>query len=255
VPPSADAQPAAPDGLSDTTRRFLAPLVGIDPGQVRVYRGAEAAQAAAAQGADGLAGDDAVALGAGHAEDTPATLGLLAHELAHVARRREARFVPPIARQHQPDSADEEAVAQATEQAVARAAEASAAPQSQPAASGAQPGAWQGLPAPWEPLPDWLAGPSATPAAPAARAVAPFAPGAAPLASAPQAAAPGPPIVQRAEVGREASAPLPMASLSTAEASEATPAEQVEPNLDLLARQVYTMLKRRLAAERRRSGM
>jgi Domain of unknown function (DUF4157) len=228
---------------------------------VRVYRGAEAAQAAAAQGADGLAGDDAVALGAGHAEDTPATLGLLAHELAHVARRREARFVPPIVRQLQPDSADEEAVAQATEQAVARAAEASAAPQGQPAASGGQPGAWHGLPAPWEPLPDWLAGPSAAPAgpgAPPARSVAPFAPSATPLASgppAPQAAAPGPPIVQRAEVGRETSAPLPMASLSTAEGSEAAPAELVEPDLDLLARQVYTMLKRRLAAERRRSGM
>jgi hypothetical protein len=57
-------------------------------------------------------------------------------------------------------------------------------------------------------------------------------------------------IIQRAP----GSATSTSASASTSSASTASPAEgaQPEPDLDALARQVYSVLKRRLAAERRR---
>ncbi|PDV98953.1 hypothetical protein CJ255_21800 [Candidatus Viridilinea mediisalina] len=75
--------------LRETTRRFLAPIVGLDPATVPIYRGAEAAQLAAAYDAEALTVDGAVFLGPGYAEDTPESLGLLAHELTHVAENRE----------------------------------------------------------------------------------------------------------------------------------------------------------------------
>jgi hypothetical protein len=87
--------------LAESTRRFLRPLVGIDPSTVRVHRDTAAEQMAAGRRADAVAAGDDIALGAGHAPGTPEspeTLGLLAHELVHVARRRSPRFVPPIVR-------------------------------------------------------------------------------------------------------------------------------------------------------------
>ena len=72
-------------------------MTGVDPASVRIYRGPLAERVTATQNADALTDGGAIALGAGHATDTPETLGLLAHELTHVAQRRTPRFVPPIA--------------------------------------------------------------------------------------------------------------------------------------------------------------
>jgi hypothetical protein len=88
--------PPAPPPLAPATRRFLKPLVGIDPDSVRVHRGPAADAIAAERVADAVTLGDDVMLAAGHEESRPATLGLLAHELTHVARRREPRFVPPV---------------------------------------------------------------------------------------------------------------------------------------------------------------
>ena len=135
----------------------------------------------------------------------------------------------------------------------------------QPPRSGTRP-TWGNLPAPWEPLPDWLASPGDAPEAaaeslagpapqqPAAQtwagpAVAPSTPGSAPSASSASstAASASTPGVQRAERGRA----LPDAE---SEAAPAHPGAAPEPDLDALAQQVHAILKRRLAAERRRFG-
>jgi hypothetical protein len=97
-------------------------------------------------------------------------------------------------------------------------------------------------PAPWEPLPSWLA--PAAPATPAAgdtlaTPIAPAAP-AAPIAAAPQ----------RAERGRPLDTdPQPATAAEGQKKEDKPPAV----DLDALARQVYGVLKRRLATEGRRS--
>ena len=93
-PPTAVERPAT---LPDSSRATLRTMTGVDPASVRIYRGPLAERVTAAQNADALTDGGAIALGAGHATDTPETLGLLAHELTHVAQRRTPRFVPPIA--------------------------------------------------------------------------------------------------------------------------------------------------------------
>jgi hypothetical protein len=93
-----NATPAAPPSLLPaSTRRFVRPLVGIDPAQVRVHRGGDADRVTGAHRADAVTAGQEIWLGSGQA-DTPETLGLLAHELTHVARQVAPRFVPPIAR-------------------------------------------------------------------------------------------------------------------------------------------------------------
>lgn len=114
--------------------------------------------------------------------------------------------------------------------------------------------AWGGLPAPWEPLPDWLAASPVDVAAPAGHGDAPLittpARSTALVASLPASAPPGAHLaVQGRDLAGEAdeaatSSPLP------SPADERAP----EPDLDALARQVHAILKRRLAAERRREG-
>ncbi len=98
APPDARGMGRAPTPLPEASRRFLQPLVGIDPGDVPVHEGARADAVAAAYRADALTDGNVVVLGAGHDAAAPETLGLIAHELTHVARRRDSRFVPPIAR-------------------------------------------------------------------------------------------------------------------------------------------------------------
>lgn len=273
-----------PTTLPDSSRALLHTLTGVDPAGVRVYRGPVAERAASAQNADALTNGGAIALGAGHATDTPETLGLLAHELTHVAQRRGLRFAPPIAqpphRQHtahaeipaplRRDSqsaaspADEEAQATQVEARVTRVARGIATPSQAmqpalpvesgaanppPSAMPSRPGpdtrpVWGNLPAPWEPLPDWMASPTGSSVGgpqPASQPQSSSAP-----ARAPSANTPG---TQRAERGR--SLPAEIEESSPAHAREA-PAP--EPDLDLLAQQVHSILKRRLAAERRRFG-
>jgi len=300
--PSAPVAPVAPTPLPDSTRRFLQPLVGIDPASVQVYSDPAATQFVARANADALAVGDVVALGTGQlpGAGTPETLGLLAHELTHVARSREHRFIPPIARATGQQAraggesvppTDEEALARTVEARVMRAAEADqnaerqslplafAAPrravpppvaawepaditpadladeasvptgdaQGPAAASADTPrvaAAWNGLPTPWEPLPNWLATP-----APSAYSAPPL-PAPSPTASG--VAAPGAtaPAVQLAEHGRAVDEAAPTGAAAPSEQHAARPPE---PDLDALARQVYAVLRRRLAVEGRRA--
>jgi hypothetical protein len=123
---------------------------------------------------------------------------------------------------------------------------------------------WGGLPAPWQPLPEWLtqATPLATTQAatapPMAAATAPTGGAAGPSAGAGTAVASGGGVSggggaapQFAESGRSLE-PTPVEQAVAAQTS-ATHA-QVQPDIDALAHQVYTILKRRLSAERRRLG-
>ncbi len=103
ITPTVQTRRAEP--LSSRTRRFLRPLVGIDPASVQIHRDAQAARLADAYHADAVTLGNDVELAAEHTAtmETPETLGLLAHELTHVARLRQPGFVPPIA-QTQPAS-------------------------------------------------------------------------------------------------------------------------------------------------------
>src|SRR5262249_464306 len=100
---TAAPKPADPPvKLPESTRRFLKPLVGIDPETVPVYEGPLADQITSSNRADGIALDGKIALARTTGGETPEKLGLLAHELTHVARQRKPRFVPPVA--HRPSS-------------------------------------------------------------------------------------------------------------------------------------------------------
>jgi hypothetical protein len=269
---------STPTPLPESTQRFLRPVVGFAVDSARVHRGAVADQVASAYAADAVTIGDDVLLAAGHAEDTPETLGLLAHELTHVARQREGlqgsgvrgqgleRLGAPFNSGVQSDG--EEALARQVEAQVVRIAQAQDAQRHSASVGGAanvgraEASAqvnssadhalqdWNGLPAPWEPLPSWLT----APAPPSSAAVAPpiasvvnrptyassFATHSAPVAA---------PVAQLAETTRPAPAPAPE-STQPEQANE----EAAGPDLDALAKQVYDVLKRRLAAERRRLG-
>lgn len=84
--------------LPQSTRKFLEPLVGIDPASVRVFEAPHGA--AETHGADAVTFGDDVVLAAGQVGGSPEALGLLGHELTHVAMAREggAGATPPIAR-------------------------------------------------------------------------------------------------------------------------------------------------------------
>lgn len=273
--PTAQATP-----LRDSTRRFLRPIVGIDPGDVRIYRGAEGARITEALGAEGASTGDTIALGPGHEDESrPQTLGLLAHELTHTARSSDAQFVPPIAQGGLAPAAGEEQVARAAERQAVQAARRFVAPSIPtvptipapplPDQSAAPSGLWGNgpaetieaqdrsywgeLPAPWEPLPDWMNGPSQTPnsqyaGGPLSSAPTPAFP-TSPSEFASGDAVPAVPATYLAEIDREIQSGETQAQ-SSPQPQQAAPA----PDLDAMARQVYDMLKQRLAAERRRLG-
>lgn len=276
---------ASPVQLSQATRRFLKPLVGIDPASVTILQGPLPSAVTSAHRADALAiGDDTILVGSAFVGEMPRDLGLLAHELTHIARERRPRFIPPAARASRATSAaepSEESLARRVESRVVQLA------RSGPTHSGdGRPGAavseallsdpspepsipeaadagtmtatphvdadWGGLPAPWEPLPEWLA-PGAPGRGQAAATISPRASqatsGAVALAPV-SMAAPAHVSVQRADEGRALDAPE--------QSSPAAPADApagVAPDLDLLARQVYAVLKRRLETETRREQM
>jgi hypothetical protein len=298
--------PAEP--LSQRTRRFLRPLIGFDPAQVHVHRSTPAAQIAASHLADAVTIGNDIAIGTGHPDNEPQTLGLLAHELTHVARYHEPRFIPPVVENRNPTtgiqqarptfqrstgisqaattspgrlqtSTDEESLAQLVEQQVTGLArgearstlhQTSTAP-ARPGHPSALPNSralnptrdtntnWGNLPAPWEPLPDWLATSSPAPEQSSTFTLnAPLAPQLSPIVNATVSntggtqstgGTDGGNVVQRAGLER---------SLGTAQANQAaqptvpTIMQGPEPDLDELAQQVYTLLKRRLGVEHRR---
>ncbi len=264
--------------VSEANRRFLRAAVGVDPATVRLSRGQDAGRLTSAYRADAVTIGDDVALAPGRGDETAEGLGLLAHELTHVARRRDPTAIPPIARPSEqrpgfrpasPEPAtDEEALARTVEAQTVRAARMRFAPPITPGSAGsaaARPidkpdgaqaaspveetpvapdrGRWGNLPAPWEPLPAWLA-PSRSVEAPPLPVVT-VAPAPPAFTTPPQ---PGAPVVHAAETAR--TLPAPQQRETPAQERTQTPA----PDIDALARQVYAVLKRRLAAERRRSG-
>ncbi len=290
---SNDLRPQATP-LSQRTRRFLQPLVGIDPASVRVHRDAVAERLTGDYQADAITIGDDVEMAAGLQDDTPETMGLLAHEFTHVARLREPHFIPPIARSmhsrlptsSQASLADEEALALQVEGRAKWMAQEQidqTAPysigfagnpfESSVGATGFVPGTtsapdtWGGLPAPWEPLPDWLvslpeiaegsgpvAGNSSQPSPVA------YKPGLTEMTSDTFAGAdigsgsiPGNAGVQRAASERSSSMEEIQTPTSTSLPSPDT-AKTPEPDLDALARQVYSLLKRRLGVEYRRES-
>ena len=269
--------------ISETSRRFLKPLVGIDPADVTIVQGPAADQLADARQADALAiGDDTVVVRSDFAGTMPRDLGLLAHELTHIARARRPRFIPPAARPIRralPAMPSEEDVAGRVESRVvalahdgaaqrtiaSRVADAvshgrrmdaiDVAPIDEPNAS--QPSRdWGGLPAPWEPLPDWIEEPA--PAAESAPNVGRSSETRSLAVAAPQAATPiavsAPaiqPAVHAADPARVVDAPGPAAAAQPG--GDGQP--HVAPDIDQLARQVYAALKRRLEADARRERM
>jgi hypothetical protein len=272
-----------------------------------------AAALAARRNADALTVGDEIVLADAHGETTPSTLGVLAHELTHVARVREPRFVPPIVRDAgeptsrpavqpqlphaaapQSAGADDEALALRVEGAVRRAARSDAArgvdaprliPESvepSPRPSRRGPGTveqrftgepvgpsesvpstgiggddhdvspWGGLPAPWEPLPEALTRMTASPTNGVGAAVESSVAVGPALAASPAIAPAAPAPVQAAARDRTL-AEQPASGTAASSGGHATGASPA-PNIDALARQVYDVLKRRLAAEKRRGG-
>ena len=107
-------------------------------------------------------------------------------------------------------------------------------------------GRWGGLPAPWEPLPGWLASPAPD--------TSPMPANVTPLPVAVPALAPVAPLPQLAEQGRESDGDSAASGPAPAPPHDAQAPAPAEPDLDALARQVYALLKRRLALERRSFG-
>jgi hypothetical protein len=282
-PPSAPAAPAAPGvpPVANAVRRFLTPLLGIDPGEVNVVQGPEADALAAAHDADAITREETIVLGSSVPARTPEGLGLLAHELVHVARHRDPRFVPPVLKAPQkppqpkpagpipptaarvaparpsherPARDPEEAIAERVEATVRRAA---ADPEivagaDSPVLSSAAPGAgsrsrWGPLPAPWEPMPEVGDDAEDGDAADDGPLVASVAGAGAESQGAAPAAAPAAGGVQRAARDRRGD------EEESAEGS-GSGGGQGGPDVDALARQVYGILKRRIAAERRRGA-
>jgi hypothetical protein len=269
--------------MPEAARRFLNPRVGIETREVGIYQGPATSRALAAIEADAAAVGESVLVGPAHDASTPEGLGLLAHELTHVARRREPRFVPPAirrpggpARAASPPAASDEQEERVAEQMETETVQAAARaltkagpgveePDSpavngeskqaggdrgkQPAAAFAAPPAtdassrWGGLPAPWEPVPEFMMRSS-----PETSRSADLVPAPAVSAPANGAAGTGESSVQRAAQGRPSGDGQPARS----EGVQDKPQKQVPPDLDQLARQVYSIMKRRLAAERRR---
>ncbi len=281
------AQPAS-EPLSQRTKQFLQPLLGVDPSNIRIHRDAIAERLTDAYQADAVAVGDDVELAAGHTDDIPETLGLLAHEFTHVVRQREPHFIPPIAhststspsRASWPSSTDDEKLAQQVESRVKRAAQnqvdqvtSIATEQIAHSSKVTSPAqvtrptrdAWGGLPAPWEPLPDWLV---------TAPAMAESSTPAHVVTSQPLSdvyGVGGNPVIQlnahQGDEGVMAGDTSGNSGVQRAgkersldgeeeqtETSQPAATRVPEPNMDELARQVYTLLKRRLDAERRRES-
>ena len=267
APPSTPARPSV-EPLLESTRQFLQPRVGIDPATVPIVRSAVADRMLDKLGADAAAFGEVVALPTAADERSPEVRAVLAHELTHVAQRRIPRFVPPAVRptvgaderrtpRFEQPAFSEERLARGVERAALDDATISHETRTMSDPTSAErlgestrdvvsvglpavglpavgSRAWGNLPAPWEPLP-YI---SDSPGLPGA-------------AFSPAPAAADTPV-HLAEHGRrldDHDAP----ALPSEHAHAADPASAA-PDLDVLARKVYDVLKRRLAAERRREG-
>jgi Domain of unknown function (DUF4157) len=262
--------------LSQNARRFLKPIVGIDPNDVKIYRDPQTERITKAARADALTVDETILLSSEQALESPETLGLIAHELTHVARNRQARFVPPVAY----SNANLAASAQAgNEEGLALGVEAIArqgwtnlnqntnqntpnqnfSSQTPPhtATESTDRSRYGGLPAPAD-LPQWFIEDrtppqTSRPSAPRAKVASmpvenSFVPKATTNTLAASIGA------QAASQGRDVPSPPPAAGpLPASSTPKPEPnSTRAAPDLDAMARQVYTILKRRLANERYR---
>lgn len=276
---SLDAAPVSEDSaetLTVSAREFLTETVGIDPSTVTVRHSAAAAARTAAYDADAIAAQGEIDISPRYGNETPEHLALIAHELTHIARERNDGFIPPIARADPPSRIPastampniqqsdgvEEALAQLVENRTHALARDSrkvnsvdtrgegadspelnldARPRSAIAGQ-AYSGFWSGLPAPWEPVPPWMAdspGESAKSNPPPAGTNAPFEHG-----------EPGGQVAPRFAARDRNVADEPTV-LETDERKRNQHAAHPDP--EMLAHEVYEILKRRLAAERRRN--
>lgn len=264
-----------PVQLSSNARKLLGPITGIDPNEVTIRRDAQTEALTQAHRADALAVGNTVLLSTRLATETPETLGVIAHELTHVARGRQARFVPPALHQGRsnPGSLEtlgEEGVALQVEGLTRAAAQqrqrdpprttpVAATRSTARASEEAPPWAQSGLPSPSQfaaRLKQTFGTESFSPA-PTVRAAAPMIAPVVHAAPSPLvSASPAPvPMVQAAAQDRDVpSPPSPEGPLpQRAEASAApTAGHAPKQDLDELARQIYAILKRRLITEQRR---
>jgi hypothetical protein len=254
--------------VSESTRRFLAPLVGLDPATVRVHRGESAERLATAYHADAATFGDEVVLASDRDDETPDSVALLAHELTHVALRR--GMSPPVVVDVRGSAdrpaLDEEHHARVVEARVARIAREQLLP-APPIAVGIPDDPWGGLPPPWEPLPDLAlpGGQSPPPGPPLVASVSAAGIATPPLArTAATSAGPSSAPASAAPLSGGGSSTVPPGlaahgrSLADSDADHESRAQRptppVEPDLDALAHQVYTILRHRLSMERRRGG-
>jgi Domain of unknown function (DUF4157) len=263
--------------LSQNATRFLKPIVGIDPNDVKIYRDPQTERLTKAARADALTVGDTVLLSSEQPLESVETLGLIAHELTHVARNRQARFVPPVARGNSnlaasAQSGNEEGLALGVE-AFARQGwnnfnqntptqnPSSQTYRTQTTPSNAQTNrsSYGGLPAPAD-LPAWFIEDRMPPQA--ASKPAPRAANLARSATSESSFVPQTPTNQMAaSIGAQAASqerdvPTPPPAAGPLPASPTPKPEPIPnraaPDLDAMARQVYTILKRRLANERHR---
>jgi Domain of unknown function (DUF4157) len=259
-------QGTQPVQLRESTSTFLAPLIGFDPSLARVFVGPRASEFTSSLNADGATVETDVYLNNGFDEQSAEGLGLLAHELTHVGQNLQPDFVPPMLQnftdQHDFTGASLETQARAVEARVTNTAslfipgialEAATGSRQTSTASTAPSGgnatlnndAWNGLPAPWEAMPNLNTNPSdfVTVIAPSPVGSNSTSTGFVPVADTPNAG------VQLAESDRPTENPDNV-SHGAAGGQPHPPAQ----DMDLLAQQVYEILKRRLSSERRREG-
>ena len=259
-------QGTQPVQLLESTRTFLTPLIGFDPSLARVFVGASASEFTSSLNADGATVGTDVYMNNGFIEQSPEGLGLLAHELTHVGQNLQPNFVPPMLQNvnEQQDFTGEslETQARAVEARVTNTAsmfvpgmaleavsarQTSTAPTASSNSSRNTADVWNGLPAPWEAMPNLNTSPSdfVTVIAPSSvgSSSSSTSTGFAPVAESSSAS------VQLAESDRPSDNP----DNQPAGAAGGQPQPPAQ-DMDLLAQQVYEILKRRLSSERRREG-
>ncbi len=256
-------QGTQPVQLLESTRTFLAPLIGFDPNQARVFVGPRASEFTSSLNADGATVATDVYLNNGFDEQSAEGLGLLAHELTHVGQNLQPDFVPPMLQNtnNQQDFTGEsfETQARAVEARVTNTAsmfvpgiplEAASARQTStaptaPSNATRNTDAWNGLPAPWEAMPNLNTNTSdfVTVIAPSSVGSSSTSTGLTSVADSSSSA------VQLAESDRPSDNPDNQPP-GAAGGQPHPPAQ----DMDLLAQQVYDILKRRLSSERRREG-
>ncbi len=254
-------QGTQPVQLRESTVVFLEPLIGFDPREAKVFVSPQATEFTSSLNADGATVGADVYLNNGFDEQTPTGLGLLAHELTHVGQNLQTNFVPPMLQstsKHDLTNESGETQARMVEARVTNTAsvfvpgislEAAGAPRTNGTSASTNTAqttdSWNGLPAPWEAMPSFHSKTTSnsTLAPNVSDSSATSGTGFVSGVEAPSAA------VQLAESDRPADNPDNVQP-GAAGGQPQPPAQ----DMDLLAQQVYDILKRRLSSERRREG-